>query len=162
MAAESEIPVRINGEPKTWKIRLSEDLLTVLRREGYKGAKRGCDTGECGACTVLLDGKAVPSCLVFAAQARDREITTIEGLGDPLDPHPLQKAFVELAAVQCGICIPGMILSAADLLKRKRNPTEEEVREALDGNLCRCTGYVKQIQATLKAATVAAASRVNS
>ena len=142
----------INGEEKTLEITPNEILLDVLRREGYKGVKRGCNTGDCGACAIIVDGKAVNSCLLFAAQVNNRNITTIEGIGTPQNPHQLQKSFVEEGAVQCGYCIPGMITSAKALLDENPNPTEEEVKKALDGNLCRCTGYVKQIKAVLSAA----------
>jgi aerobic-type carbon monoxide dehydrogenase small subunit (CoxS/CutS family) len=137
----------INGEPQAFEIRADELLLDVLRREGYQGAKRGCGEGTCGACTVLLDGVAVAACITYAAQANGRTILTIEGLGTPSQPHPLQEAFVKHGAAQCGFCIPGMILSAKALLDRHPDPTEAQLREALDGNLCRCTGYVKQLEA---------------
>ncbi len=147
-----KIDVIVNGEKKVWEIDPLETLLEVLRREGYKSVKKGCGDGHCGTCTVLMDGKAIKSCVTFAALAHGREITTIEGIGTPQNPHPLQKHFVEKGAVQCGYCIPGMILSAKALLDENPNPTVEDVKEALDGNLCRCTGYVKQIEAVLSAA----------
>lgn len=128
-------------------------LLEVLReRLGLTGAKYGCGMGECGACTVLLDGEAVYACLTLAIEARDREITTIEGLdhGGALDP--LQQAFAELGGVQCGFCTPGMILSARALLSKNPSPTEDEIRRALSGNLCRCTGYMKIVEAVQAAA----------
>lgn len=137
----------VNGEPQTFEIRADELLLDVLRREGYQGVKKGCGEGTCGACTVLLDGVAVASCITYAAQAHGRAILTIEGLGTPSDPHPLQEAFVKHGAAQCGFCIPGMIVSAKALLDRHPDPSEAQLREALDGNLCRCTGYVKQVEA---------------
>jgi putative selenate reductase molybdopterin-binding subunit len=147
-----EISVTIDGELKRWTIAPGDLLLDVLRREGFYGVKRGCESGECGACTVLLDGKAINSCVMFAAQADGCEILTIEGLaqGDTLDP--IQDAFLEFGAVQCGYCTPGMILSAKSLLAHQPNPTEDEVRDALAGNLCRCTGYVKPVEAVLAAA----------
>jgi len=147
-----EIVVNVNGSETPMRVRPDEYLLEALRRRGLKGAKRGCDTGDCGSCTVLLDGKPVLSCLVFAAQAHGRKVTTIEGLGDPAKPHPIQQAFVEAGAVQCGFCIPGMILTAKALLDKNPDPDEATVRRALDGNLCRCTGYVKQVEAVLLAA----------
>jgi aerobic-type carbon monoxide dehydrogenase small subunit (CoxS/CutS family) len=147
-----EIGVTIDGEAKRWAIAPGDLLLDVLRREGYYGVKRGCESGECGACTVLLDGKAIDSCVMFAAQADGREILTIEGLaqGDAL--HPIQEAFLDHAAVQCGFCTPGMILNAAALLAEEPKPTEDQVRRMLAGNLCRCTGYVKPVEAVLAAA----------
>lgn len=141
------ITLRINKEKKQIRISPGDILLEVLRREGYKGVKKGCGQGECGACTVLLDGKPVNSCLVLAAEADGREITTIEGLGTPVRPHPLQTAFVKKGAVQCGFCTPGMILSAKALLDENPRPTDGEIKKALDGNYCRCTGYVKIIDA---------------
>ncbi|MBZ5586863.1 MAG: (2Fe-2S)-binding protein [Acidobacteriia bacterium] len=147
-----EIHLQVNGESKRWSIAPGDLLLDVLRREGYFGVKRGCERGECGACTVLLDGKAVNACLMFAAQADGREILTIEGLaqGDRLDP--LQEAFLDHGAVQCGFCAPGMLLNARALLMSNPDPTEDEVRDALSGNMCRCTGYVKPVEAVLAAA----------
>jgi putative selenate reductase molybdopterin-binding subunit len=137
-----------------------ESLLTVLRRSGFMSVKHGCETGECGACTILLDGKPVNSCLLLAAQAEGHHIDTIEGIGEHPDHgwkktpgmHPIQLAFIETGAIQCGYCTPGQILAAKALLSKNLNPTEEEVREALSGVLCRCTGYVKPVQAVLKAA----------
>jgi len=129
-------------------------LLDFLREElGMKGTKKGCDSGQCGACTVIMDGKPINACLVLATQADGKEILTIEGLSSGKRLHPLQEAFAEEGAVQCGFCTPGMILSAKALLDEKRDPSEEEIREALSGNLCRCTGYVKIIKAVQKAAT---------
>ena len=122
-------------------------LLELLRGLGYKGAKKGCGAGDCGACTVLLDGKAVSSCIIMAGQCHGREITTIEGLGSPRDPHPIQRAFVEVGAVQCGYCTPAMVLATKALLDEKPSPSDEEIKEALDGVKCRCTGYVKQLDA---------------
>ncbi len=127
-------------------------LLDLLRSAGYKGVKSGCREGACGACTVLVDGKARQSCLMPAGLAAGREITTIHGLGTTDEPHPLQDSFVEVGAVQCGFCTPGAILSAKALLDENPDPTEEEIKVALDGNLCRCTGYVKMIDAVKLAA----------
>lgn len=146
------VKVVINEEEKEWKVRPQDYLLDVLRREGYKGAKRGCETGDCGSCTVLIDGTPALSCLILAVQAHGRKITTIEGVGSPSDPHPIQTAFVEAGAVQCGFCIPGMILSAKALLDGNPDPDELQIRRAIDGNLCRCTGYVKQVEAVKLAA----------
>lgn len=150
-----KIKVRVNGASAEYEIRPNELLLDFLRRIGCYSVKRGCDTGECGACAVIVDKRIVPTCQMLAAAAHGREITTVEGLGDPHNPHPLQKVFVELAAVQCGFCTPSMILAAKALLDKNPNPTEEDVKNALDGNLCRCTGYVKPVQAVLKAAPLA-------
>ncbi|MFN4133292.1 MAG: (2Fe-2S)-binding protein [Candidatus Hadarchaeales archaeon] len=146
-----EAVCKINGVKKVLSFEPHERLLDVLRRE-YKSVKRGCETGHCGACVVLLDGKPVKSCMMFAAQAMGKEITTVEGLGTVHNPHPIQKAFVEAGAVQCGFCTPAMILCAKALLDENPRPTEDEIRKALDGVLCRCTGYVKIIEAVKIAA----------
>jgi carbon-monoxide dehydrogenase small subunit len=147
-----KIYFELNGEPMYVEIKPGEMLLDLLRRLGMKSVKEGCRTGECGACTVLLDGKPVRSCLTFAAKIKGHRVTTLEGLGSPANPHPLQEAFLETGAVQCGFCTPGMILVAYDLLSRNPDPTPEEVRGAITGNLCRCTGYVKIVEAVLLAA----------
>jgi aerobic-type carbon monoxide dehydrogenase small subunit (CoxS/CutS family) len=149
-----QLNFKVNGELKHWTIAPGDLLLDVLRREDYFGVKRGCETGECGACTVLVNGKPVNSCLMFAAQVEGCDILTIEGVaqGEKLDP--LQEAFLEYGAVQCGYCTPGMILSAKALLAERADPTETEVREALAGNFCRCTGYLKPVEAVLAAARV--------
>jgi carbon-monoxide dehydrogenase small subunit len=136
-------------------IRASMTLLDFLREDlGLKGTKKGCDAGQCGACTIIMDGKTVNACLILAIQADGKEILTIEGLSPGGRLHPLQEAFVEEGAVQCGFCVPGMILSAKALLDEKKDPSGEEIREALSGNLCRCTGYVKIIKAVQKAAAL--------
>lgn len=147
-----EITCKINNVEKRLVFEPHERLLDVLRREGYHGVKDGCRTGDCGTCTVIVNGRAVKSCLTFAAQTKDKEILTIEGIGTYEKPHPLQQAFVETGAVQCGFCTPGMILSAKALLDKNPNPTEDEIKRAVDGNLCRCTGYVKIIEAIKLAA----------
>lgn len=139
----------IDGRAVPAEIDPGESLMDVLRRLGHASVKNGCDRGDCGSCAVLLDGRAVNACLVFAAKADGRSITTIEGLA-PL--HPLQRAALDSGAVQCGFCTPGMLLTAIDLLEWSPNPTEEEVREALAGTYCRCTGYVKPVEAILAAA----------
>jgi aerobic-type carbon monoxide dehydrogenase small subunit (CoxS/CutS family) len=149
-----DLLLKVNGETRSWRIAPGDLLLDVLRREGYFGVKRGCETGECGACTVLLDGKPVNSCLMFAAQAQGREVLTIEGIEQSGKLDPLQEAFLEHGAVQCGYCTPGMILSAKALLTEHADPTEAEVREALAGNFCRCTGFLKPIEAVLAAARI--------
>ncbi|MBI4267338.1 MAG: (2Fe-2S)-binding protein, partial [Chloroflexi bacterium] len=130
-----------------------DTLLEVIRDKfQLTGTKESCSLGDCGACTVILDGKAVNSCLVLAVAARGKEVLTIEGLRNEAGLHPIQKAFIEHGAVQCGFCTPGMILSAKALLDENPTPTENEVREAIAGNLCRCTGYVKIIEAILSCA----------
>ena len=147
-----EVRLNVNGEAKQWTIAPGDLLLDVLRRQGYFGVKRGCESGECGACTVLVDGQPINSCLMFAAKAEGADVLTIEGVahGDTLDP--LQEAFLDHGAAQCGFCTPAMILNAKALLDRKAHPSEEEVREALAGTYCRCTGYLKPVEAVLAAA----------
>ena len=147
-----EITLTINCEKRAISVKSGEFLLDALRRHGFKGTKKGCDTGDCGSCAVILNGLPALGCLVPAVAAHEGEITTIEGLGTVHKPHPIQAAFVEAGAVQCGFCVPGMILSSKHLLDRTPNPTEAEIRKALYGNLCRCTGYVKQIEAVKIAA----------
>ncbi len=132
----------VNGESHSLEVEGRTLLVHALRDElGLTGAHIGCDTSQCGACTVLLDGRAVKSCTVLASQAEGREITTIEGLSRDGEMHPLQRAFVEHHGLQCGFCTPGVILTAADLLSRDASPSDEDIRHALRGNLCRCTGY---------------------
>lgn len=147
-----EITLTINGEDRRCEIAPGETLLEALRRRGYAGVKHGCEDGTCGVCAVLLDGQVIHSCVLLAAQAGGRQVTTIEGLGTREQPHPLQAAFVEIGAVQCGYCTPAMIVSAAALLNENPHPTEVEVREAMNGVLCRCTGYAKPVEAVLRAA----------
>ncbi len=147
-----EIKLKINGHEKILLCEAGESLLDVLRREGYQSVKEGCRQGNCGACVILLDGHPVNSCLLFAARCGGCDITTLEALGAPNSLHPLQKAFIEAGAVQCGFCTPGMILSSKALLDENPDPSLEEIKLALDGNLCRCTGYVKIIQAVRNAA----------
>jgi carbon-monoxide dehydrogenase small subunit len=142
------LTMTVNGRQVTVEIMADELLVDVLRdRLGLTGTKIGCNEGECGACTVLLDGRAVLSCLIPALRAQGREITTIEGLSDGETLHPIQQSFVEHGAVQCGYCIPGLILSAKALLDTKPHPSRAEIKEAIAGNLCRCTGYAKIIEA---------------
>lgn len=143
----------LNGEEMTLKGTESESLLNLLRRSGYTGTKRGCDTGDCGFCTVILDGDAVNACIVPAVRADGATIETIEGLGTQADLHPVQAAFVDNAALQCGFCIPGMVMRSKALLEDHPNPDEGTVREALSGNLCRCTGYEKIVEAVQQAGT---------
>jgi putative selenate reductase molybdopterin-binding subunit len=156
-----ELELNINGVIKSLDVAPNESVLTVLRREGYYGVKHGCETGECGACTVLVDGVARPACVTLAASAGGCTLTTVESLGNARKLHPLQEAFIDSGAIQCGFCTPGMLLSASVLLKNNSSPTEEEVREALSGNLCRCTGYVKPVQAVLRAAAVLRGEQVS-
>ena len=127
-------------------------LLQLLRDVGYTEVKNGCEEGECGACTILLDKVPVPSCQILAASVVERKITTVQGIGNQSEPHIIQQAFSEAGAVQCGFCTPGMILASYALLEKNPHPTEEEIKQALDGNLCRCTGYVKIIDAVKLAA----------
>ena len=142
------IELIINGESYAMSVKPNETLLDVIRdKVGLTGTKKGCDTGQCGACTVLLEGKPVPSCLVLAVDAKGKDIQTIEGLAVDGRLHPVQEAFVKEGAVQCGYCTPAMILTAKALLDTNSNPTEQEIKEAIAGNLCRCTGYVKIVKA---------------
>ncbi len=149
-----ELELSINGIIKSLEVAANDSLLNALRREGYSSVKRGCESGECGACTVLVDGVPRASCVTLAAQTGGCTLTTVESLGDGHPLHPLQEAFIDTGAVQCGFCTPGMLLSATALLKRNPAPIEAEVREALAGNLCRCTGYIRPVQAVLRAAAV--------
>lgn len=143
----------LNGEAFELTVEPGESLLEMIRDDlGLTGTKEGCGHGECGACTVLMGGKAVNSCLIPAAEAEGQEITTIEGLADGNHLHPLQSEFINHGGMQCGFCTPGMILSAKALLDRNPNPTETEVKEAIAGNFCRCTGYVKIVESIMAAA----------
>ena len=144
----------VNGEPRVvegaW---FGESLLYVLReRLGLPGSKNACEQGECGSCSVLLDGTLVCACLVIAAQADGHEVVTIEGLAESGELHPVQQAFIDAGAVQCGFCTPGLVMAAADLLARRPSPSDDETREALSGNICRCTGYQKVFDAVRLAA----------
>ena len=143
----------VNGEPVEAEVWEGESLLFALReRLGLPGSKNACEQGECGSCSVLLDGKLVCACLVLAAQADGHEVITVEGLADDGGLHRVQEAFVEAGAVQCGFCTPGLVVATADLLKRNASPSDDEIREALSGNLCRCTGYAKIFDAVRLAA----------
>jgi aerobic carbon-monoxide dehydrogenase small subunit len=147
------IALRVNGAPCETDVWEGESLLYVLReRLGYPGSKNACEQGECGSCSVLFDGKLVCACLVLAAQADGHEIVTVEGLAENGRLHRVQEAFVAAGAVQCGFCTPGLVVAAADLLRRTRDPSDDEIREALSGNLCRCTGYAKIFDAVRLAA----------
>ena len=143
-----EINLIVNGVSYQVAVKPTESLLQVIRdRLGLTGTKNGCNVGECGACTVLVDGVPIRSCLMLAMNARDKQITTIEGLAEGEKLHPIQQAFVEHGALQCGFCTPGMIMSANALLNKNPNPTVDEIKEVIAGNLCRCTGYTKIVEA---------------
>ena len=146
------VELTVNGQRRRPVVEARTTLMDVLRREGFWGVKHGCETGECGACAVLLDGRPVNSCLTLAVRAQGRSVVTVEGLGTPEALHPIQQAFVDQGAIQCGYCTPAMLLVARALLDAAPRPTERQVREALAGCLCRCTGYVKPVQAVLQAA----------
>jgi aerobic-type carbon monoxide dehydrogenase small subunit (CoxS/CutS family) len=153
MSDELDITLNVNGIPYAARIAPHRTLVTVLRVElGLTGTKEGCDDCECGACMVLVDGRPVNSCSYLAMQADGRAITTVEGLGDEDELHPLQRGILEAGGVQCGFCTPGMLISATALLAENPSPTDEEIRIGLSGNLCRCTGYAKIIQAVQEAA----------
>jgi len=147
---KKEISLTVNGELYGLAVEPNRTLLQVLREDlGLTGTKEGCGKGDCGSCTVLVDGKATNSCLTLAMQVKGKSITTIEGLATADGLHPLQQAFIQYGAIQCGFCTPGMILSAKALLDENPHPTEEEVKRSLAGNLCRCTGYTKIIEAVM-------------
>jgi aerobic carbon-monoxide dehydrogenase small subunit len=148
-----KVSTTVNDDKVDFICEADESLLDALRnRVGLTGVKEGCGTGDCGACSIMLDGRLVCSCLVLGAEAEGRKIDTIEGMANGEKLHPLQKKFIEHAAFQCGICTPGFLIAARDLLERKSNPTEEEIRFGLAGNLCRCTGYDKIVRAVQAAA----------
>jgi aerobic carbon-monoxide dehydrogenase small subunit len=152
----------VNGESVEAAVEPNQTLLQFLREDlGLTGTKHGCGLGDCGACTVILDGSPVNACLVLAVQARGREVLTIEGLAENGKLHPIQQAFVDKGAIQCGFCTPGMILSAKALLDEKPEPSEPEIRTAISGNLCRCTGYQKIVEAIQEAAKVIQATEVS-
>jgi carbon-monoxide dehydrogenase small subunit len=147
------ITLTVNGATHEVAVEPQQSLLQVLREAlHFTGTKEGCSEGECGACTVILDGQTVDSCLIFGLEANGRDIMTIEGLAQGDQLHPVQKAFAEYGAVQCGFCTPGMILAAKALLDSNPHPTEAEIRRGISGNLCRCTGYVKIVEAIQAAA----------
>jgi carbon-monoxide dehydrogenase small subunit len=147
------IELTVNGERREVDVWAGESLLFALReRVGLPGSKNACEQGECGSCSVFLDGTLVCACLVLAAQAAGHEVVTVEGLSDDGQPTSVQAAFVEAGAVQCGFCTPGLVVAATDLLRRNSDPSDDEIREALSGNLCRCTGYAKIFEAVRIAA----------
>lgn len=147
------LTITVNGKKRTLDIPPDRRLIDIIREDlALTGTKEGCGSGECGACTVLMNGKPVNSCLVWACQAQDADILTIEGIASADDLHPIQEAFVSEGAVQCGFCTPGMIMSALSLLNENPQPTKEEIRKVLSGNLCRCTGYGKIFRAVQSAA----------
>lgn len=150
---KSVIDISVNGVMHTIEVKNNWTLLNVIRDElGLTGTKCGCNKGECGACTVLMNGRSILSCLTLAVSAQGQEILTIEGLSKDQKLHPIQQSFIELGAIQCGFCSPGMIMSAKALLDSNARPTEEEIRAGINGNLCRCTGYAKIVEAIMAAA----------
>lgn len=153
------VKLSINQVNQSLSVAPGELLIETLRRLGLMSVKMGCGEGDCGACAVLVNGRPRNACLIFTASVEGAKIVTAEGLGNPAAPHPLQTAFVEHGATQCGFCNPGSLIAAKALLDRNPHPTEADVREALDGNLCRCTGYVKRIEAVLDAAKKMAAGK---
>ena len=159
---KKQITFKVNGQEKSISVEPRQTLLDVLRYElRLTGTKEGCGDGNCGSCTILMDGKAVNSCLVLAIEADGRNVLTIEGLAENGVLHPIQQAFVDHGAIQCGFCTPGMILSAKALLDENPNPSEAEIRTAISGNLCRCTGYQKIVEAIQLAAQAIRASEVS-
>jgi len=156
--AKQVVSVTVNGEPYEVFIDSRTTLLQLLREQlGLTGTKEGCSEGECGACSVILNGRLVDSCLIFGVEANGGQVQTIEGLAVNGELHPVQKAFIECGGVQCGFCTPGMIMASKNLLDNIPTPTEEQIRQALGGNLCRCTGYAKIIDAVQAAAGIMAA-----
>jgi carbon-monoxide dehydrogenase small subunit len=152
-AMKQEMQFKVNGEEYSVQVDTRRTLLEVLRETlGLTGTKEMCNKGDCGGCTVIMDGKAVLSCLILAIEAQGRDIVTIEGLAKGYELHPIQKAFVDRGAIQCGYCTPGFIMSAKALLDKTPNPTEDEVKEGIANNICRCTGYVQIVEAIQEAA----------
>ncbi len=152
MYGDKAVSIKVNGTARRVQVPAHRTLLEVLRDLGSVEVKCGCEKGDCGACAVMLDDEAVDACLTLAWNADGKSVTTIKGLGTESDPHPLQTAFIEEGAVQCGYCIPGIIIAAKDLLDQVPDPSDEEIRTALSGNLCRCTGYTRIFSAIHKAA----------
>src|ERR1700758_5559957 len=152
-ATKAQVTLELNGERVEVAFAPHKTLLEVLREDlGLTGTKHGCELGECGTCTVLVDGRSILSCLMLGLDAEGREVTTIEGMADGATLHPLQETFADLGAAQCGYCSPGFLLAAKELLEKNPKPTREEIRESLSGNLCRCTGYIKIYEAVELAA----------
>lgn len=148
-----QITISVNGKECELQIKPWATLLDVIREDlGLTGTKEGCGMGECGACTVIMDGQIVNACLILAVEANGKTITTIEGLSNGEELHPIQQAFVEIGGLQCGFCTPGMVLSTKALLDRNQDPTDEEIKKGLEGNFCRCTGYTKIIESVKDAA----------
>lgn len=154
MAMEKDIVLHVNGQAETVTIPVHRTLLEVLRELGHVEVKCGCEKGDCGACAVLLDGEVVDSCLTLACRANGRAVTTVRGLGGPTDPHPLQAAFIEHGGTQCGYCTPGMIMAAKALLDENPDPSDDDIKRGLSGNLCRCTGYTRIFSAIQAAAKI--------
>jgi len=154
MPAEKMITLNINGRSEETSVAPHRTLLEALRELGHVEVKSGCEKGDCGACAVLVDGMAVDSCLTLAWMAEGRQITTVSGLGNGDTPHPLQQAFTEGGGIQCGYCTPGMIVAAKSMIDRNSDPSEDDIRFGLSGNLCRCTGYTKIFEAVSAAASV--------
>lgn len=146
------VNLTVNGTEQSWEVRPDETLLDALRENGLTGTKRVCESGECGACAVIVDGLALDSCIFLGVQADGADVVTVEGLERNGLLHPVQEAFTDNGAIQCGFCIPGMVVTAANYLEENPDPSEEEVRHVFVGNLCRCTGYKKPIEAVLVAA----------
>jgi carbon-monoxide dehydrogenase small subunit len=143
--------VTVNGVSQEWEVRPNETLLDALRRNAYTGVKRVCESGECGACAVIVDGLAIDSCIQLAVQAQGASIFTVEGLAEGEVLTPMQEAFAENGSIQCGFCIPGMVVTATNYLEQNGMPTEDDIRHVFIGNLCRCTGYKKPVEAVLRA-----------
>lgn len=154
MENSKEITLNINGMDEKFNVPSHRSLLEALRESGHVEVKCGCEKGDCGACAVLIDDVALDSCLTLAWACEGKEIKTVSGLGTPQDPHPLQTAFKDLGAAQCGFCTPGMIIASQSLLKDNPDPSDDEIRAGLSGNLCRCTGYAKILDAVGEAAAV--------
>lgn len=148
-----KVNTTINGKEYCLEVKPNSSLTDMLRNAGFKSVKTGCHEGSCGACAVIIDGRARNSCILPAGLAEGREISTVEGMGTPENPHNLQEAFVKHGATQCGYCNPGSLMSAKAFLDKNSKPTMEEIKDALDGNLCRCTGYVKRLEAIMDVAT---------
>lgn len=162
MAETVQVRIVVNGEPRVAQVEPRQLLVQFLRDTlGLTGTHVGCDTSQCGACTVHLDGQAVKACTMFAVQADGAEVTTVEGIGQPGNLHPVQEAFWEMHGLQCGFCTPGMIMATADLLSHNPNPSEHEIRHALEGNFCRCTGYHNIVRSVQAAAQKMQASAAN-